>query len=283
MKSNDGSHIPIPGSNVTKPLLIWLAVAGLRVFPPAFARFTTVLLMASALFPLGAAAAGPVLRVGVTANSPPMIFREGKNMAGVEADLARSLGAQLGREVQFIEVPWEDLIDALSEGKIDIIMSSMSVTRARQFRVAFAEPYLRVAQMALVRAPDKYILGPFPLAMTKKTIGVKKATTGDLLVQQEFPKVKRKYFKSGEESAKALTKGSIDLFVDDSTLIWYLAGVYEADGLVVAPMTLSDEVLAWSVNRSNDPLLASVNDFLKKIKASGELDRVLHRWIPKLQ
>jgi polar amino acid transport system substrate-binding protein len=212
-----------------------------------------------------------------------MIFKDGKNMAGVEADCARALGQALGREILFIDMPWEDLIDALNESKIDIIMSSMSMTRARQFRVAFSDPYLRIGQMALVRADDKYLVGPFYASLGKKIVGVKKATTGDLLMQQEFPKAKRKFYKSGDEAAKALKKGTIDLFIDDSTLIWYLSGVYEADGLVVSPTALDEELLAWAVNRSDAQLLASVNDFLRKSKARGDLDRVLHRWIPKLQ
>jgi ABC-type amino acid transport substrate-binding protein len=255
-------------------------------------RLTTALLISAGLLltavsgfaATGPAAAGaPALRVGITANSPPMIFKEGKNFVGVEADLARALGQELGREIQFVEVPWEDLIDKLNEGKIDIVMSSMSVTRARQFRVAFSEPYLRIAQMALVRAEEQLSFGPLSTLLSQKTFGVKKGTTGDLLIQQEFPKAKRKFYKSGDEAAKALKKGSIDALIDDSTMIWYLAGLYEAQGLAVAPMTLSDEVLAWAVSRSDAQLLASVNDFLKKAKASGELDRVLHRWIPKLQ
>ena len=225
----------------------------------------------------------PVLRVGVTPNSPPMIIKQGKDIAGLEADFAQALGRALSRDVQFVEVPWEDLIDALDEHKIDIIMSSMSITRARQFRVAFSEPYLRIAQMALVRAEDRYRFAPLSTSMANLAVGVKKATTGDLLVQQEFPKAKRKYYKSGDDAAKALKKGSIELFIDDSTMIWYLAGTYEADGLVVAPMTLSDELLAWGVRRSDAELLASVNEFLGKFKASGELDKVLQRWIPKFQ
>jgi polar amino acid transport system substrate-binding protein len=224
----------------------------------------------------------PPLRVGVAPVSPPMIFKEGPRFVGVEADLAHALGQELGRDVKFVECAWEDLIDALDGDRIDIIMSSMSITRARQFRVAFSAPYLRVGQMALVRADEKYryaLLGAF----VDRTIGVRKATVGDLLVQQEFPRAKRKYFKSDDEAALALSKSKIDMFIDDSSMIWYLAGVYEAKGLAVAPLLLSEEVLAWATRRSDTQLIESANAFLKKIQANGELDRILHRWIPKLQ
>ena len=107
--------------------------------------------------------AAPVLRVGVSPVFPPMVFKQGKELAGVEVDLARALGEKLGRKVTFVELPWEEQIEALSAGRIDIIMSSMSITTARRYVVDFSRPYLLVGQMTLVRREDEhqYLLG-FP-------------------------------------------------------------------------------------------------------------------------
>jgi len=232
---------------------------------------------------LDGAEAPPALRVGVAPVSPPMIFKEGLKVVGLEADFAQALARELGRPVSFVELPWEELIDALTEDKIDIIMSSMSITRARQFRVSFSEPYLRIGQMALVRADEKFKYGLLSKSLADRTVGVRKGTTGDLLVQQEFPRAKRKYFKTDEEGAVALSRGKIDLFIDDSTMIWHLAGVYEAKGLAVTPLVFSDEMLAWGMRRSDTLLQTSVNAFLKKLQSSGEAEQILHRWIPKFQ
>ncbi len=221
------------------------------------------------------------LRVGVAPNLPPMVFKEGGHIVGVEADLAQAVGRELGRSVTFVEFDWPDLIDSLEAGKIDIIMSSMSITRARLTRVVFSDPYLRVGQMALVRGDRRYTL--LGTSFSTQKIGVKKATTGDLLVQQEYPRAKRKYFDSGDEAAKALSKNTIDMYFSDSTMVWYLAGKYEAEGLVAAPMLFSDEVLGWAMRRSEPELLASVNRALKGMAESGELKRIVHRWIPKFE
>jgi polar amino acid transport system substrate-binding protein len=212
-----------------------------------------------------------------------MIFKEGKNLVGVEADFAKALGRELGREIKFVEMPFADLIDALNDNKIDIIMSSMSMTTARQFRVAFSDPYFRVAQMGLVRAEDKYRYALLGNSLADQAIGVKKGTTGDLVAQQEFARSKIKYYDSGEDAAKALKKKKIAMFINDSTLIWYLAGVHEADGLIAAPMLMSDEALGWAMRRSDPELTSAVNAFLKKILANGEYKGIMHRWVPALQ
>jgi len=223
------------------------------------------------------------LRVGVTPTMPPMIFKQAGKLAGVEADLAQAVARELGRPVTFVELPWEELINSLEAGKIDIVMSSMSITPARQTRVTFSTPYLRVGQMALVRADSQFRSVPLGLSLPNQTLGLKKATTGDLLVQQEFPKAKRKYFASGDDAAKALAKKKIDAFISDSPMIWYLAGKYEAQSLVAVQVVYTDETLAWAMRRSDPELVASVNKAAKAIADSGELRRILSRWIPKLE
>jgi ABC-type amino acid transport substrate-binding protein len=231
----------------------------------------------------GFAAESTPLRVGISPVFPPMIYREGKKVVGVEADFAEALGADLGRSIQFVELDWADQIPALADGKIDIIMSSMSITRARQSRVAFARPYLAIGQMALVRRTDtyKYATG-FPVK-PGGAIGVKKGTTGDFLVQQEFPQAKRKYFTSGEEGAKALAKGKIDLFISDSPMISWLEGMNAETGLIAVPYTLSEEFLAWGVNKSNTQLLESVNAALEKLQKSGRANAIIKHWVPNLK
>jgi len=220
----------------------------------------------------------PVLRVGVSPVFPPMVFKQGKELVGVEVDLARALGEKLGRKVLLVELPWEDQIEALSAGQIDIIMSSLSITTARRYVMDFSRPYLVVGQMALVRREDQnhFLLGvpvkpPGP-------VGVLKATTGEFLVQREFPKATRKVFTSAKQAVQALQKKKISLFISDSTLIWYLAGTHSAEGLAAVPAVLTEEQLAWGVRKGNDKLLAAANEFLQQATQDGTLNRTFRRW-----
>ena len=238
--------------------------------------------LALTLSPLNQAAAADstTLKVGVSPVFPPVICKEGGQIVGIEADFAQELGKELGRSVQFVELPWEDQIPALADGRIDIIMSGMSITRARELRVSFTKPYLGIGQMPLVRREDasKYAFG-FP-SRTDAAIGVIKATTGDFLVQQEFPKNKRKDYKTGEDAAKALMKKRIDIFICDAPTVWWLAGTHEADGLVTVSVLLTDESLAWGVRRSDSALLDSVNRALDKMQKSGRANQILKHWLP---
>jgi len=225
----------------------------------------------------------PSLRVGITPNLPPLAFKQNGKIVGIEADFAQQLGKELGREVKFIELDWEKQIPALLDGKTDIVMSGMTVTKTRQFRVNFCRPYLRSGQMALVRREDlnTYALG-FPMSPSG-VIGVEKATTGDFFVQQEFPTCKRKTFGSGDLAAKALKKKQIGLFISDATTIWWLASENEADGLAAVPIQLTDELLAWAVNKSDPELLSAANKALGKWQQDGTANQLIKRWLPNFQ
>jgi polar amino acid transport system substrate-binding protein len=218
------------------------------------------------------------LRVGVSPVFPPMVFKQGKELVGVEVDLAREFGESLGRKVTFVELPWDEQIASLNAGRIDIIMSSMSITTPRRYVVDFSRPYLTVGQMALVRAEDqhKYLLG-FPIK-PPGDVGVLKATTGEFLVQREFPKAPRKTYKSETDAVQALKKKKIGLFISDSTLIWYLAGTHANDGLIAVPFALSEEQLAWGIRKGDEKLLTTANNFIETVSQNGSLKKIFRRW-----
>jgi len=246
---------------------VWIALllSGFILLLPAFAQETP--------------SEKAVLRVGVSPVFPPMVFKQGRELVGVEVDLARALGKHLGRGVEFVELPWEDQIEALQGKRIDIIMSSMSITPARAFVIDFSQSYLAIGQAPLVRREDQmtYALGiPYN---SDKAVGVLKATTGEFLVQRDFPKLRRKTFRSEADAVQALKKKKIDLFITDSTLVWYLAGVHANEGLAAAPISLTKEQVAWGIRKGDDRLLAAANDFLQKASQDGTLNQVARRWM----
>ena len=254
-----------------------------------------VIICISMLFVFGCAATGVstpdansvttskrVLRVGITANAPPLIFRKGDKIQGLEADLAQELGASLGKSVQFVDLKWEDLIPALLDNKIDIIMSGLSVTKMRKVRVAFTEPYLNSGLKAMIRGKD---LSKYPSLIMFKylkepTIGVEKGTTADFLVQQAFKSTKRVLLSSPEKAAQALVKEKIDVFIHDAPVIWWLAAEKESDGLIPVPKFLSREDIAWAVRHEDKELLDSANAFIAKWKNDGRLKALISQWVP---
>ncbi len=259
----------------------------------AVLNYVRVFLMI-AVFVSFAACAGPtpapgpsaaVLRVGVCANSPPVIFSQPDGTcAGFEAELARGLAAALGKSVYFVECSWEGLIPALLENRIDIIMSGMTVTASRSVRVAFTEPYMRSGQAALTTNPRALRFHSRAALMSLPArIGTEKGTTGEIVANQFFAVAESVTFNNPEKGVKALLDGRVDVFMHDAPVVWWYASQYETRGLAALPFFITEEDIAWAVRKDDAALLAGANGFLSAWKDDGRLQALLQRWLPNMQ
>ncbi len=224
------------------------------------------------------------LRVGVTPDYPPLVFEEGEYVAGAEVDLARALGKELNRPVEFVTLKREEQLTALNDGRADIIMSGVSVTRARQLRALFSNPYLQNQIRAIFRRADAYQFQSYnDVISTTARIGFLPGTTAAIFVQNNCPDAQKIPLQYRRDAVFWLTDGGrIDLYVDDIFALAQMVSEHEAL-LAYLPGALVVEDLAWPVAPSNQALLDQVNQILARWKTDGSLDRTLQRWMPYLK
>lgn len=228
----------------------------------------------------GQAPGNPIL-VGVTPNYPPVIFKTNEQITGLEADLARRLAAELNRPVEFVEMSWERQIPALLEGKIDIIMSGMTITQARQVRIAFSQPYLTSGLMIAFAADNASKYTSLQNIMEYvPAVGFVAGTTGEVYARDKFRDGNRMVpVKSANEAALALKNRRIDIFVYDAPSIVWIVSENEAE-LKLLPEMLNIEYLGWGLRRDDRELLAEVNALLSKWKNDGTLKQTILKWLP---
>jgi polar amino acid transport system substrate-binding protein len=226
-----------------------------------------------------------VLRVGVSTNAPPLIYKQGFEVVGLEAELAKKFGDYLGKSIAFVELDWEEQIPALLANKTDIIMSGMTITKMRLIRIEFSEPYFRTGQMALARnkyrkmIPQNYYGIRGMSIMTR--FGVVKGTVGETFVQKNFGQAKKIVpYKTSRQAVDDLLKGRIDVLIHDGPIILMLAAENENKGLAEIPSLLSEDYLAWGIRKNDPELLAAANNFVDMMIKENKLDPIINRWIP---
>jgi polar amino acid transport system substrate-binding protein len=221
------------------------------------------------------------LRVGVTPNAPPLIFKQANEIVGLEADFARELAKYLDKKLRFVELKWEDQIPALLENRIDIIMSGMTRTALREVRISFTNRYLESGQMALIRREDaaRFSTGIFSLS-TSSAIGVIENTFGEYFVDERYSSVEKKTFSTPQAAVKAVIEKKIDMFIYDGPMVLYLASENENKGLTALFALLTKEDLAWGVRKDNTDLLNSANSFLRNPENEEKLRKMTQYWIP---
>ncbi len=221
------------------------------------------------------------LRVGLSADYPPLDFKQDGRIVGIEVDNSRAVGEFLGRRVELVEIPFAQLIPALLQGRIDVIMSGMSVTPGRAAQVTFTDSYLQVGQMAIVHR-DK--VGSFaqPWAIYREgvRIGVEPGTTGAEFAERELKDAVVSFFDNPAAAFDGLRRDKIDLFIHDAPTSWQLANARGNDDLLSLYNPLTEESLAWAVRPADAELARELNRALRVMKSNGTLQYILNRWIP---
>ena len=226
----------------------------------------------------------PTLKVGVSTNAPPFAYKAGGQLQGLEVDFARQLAAHLNREAILVEIPWDQQLSSLESGKIDIIMSGMTITPKRQYRALFTKPYMKSGQILLVRTPEaqRYSSGIVSLMGSEPAIGTIQGTTGDLFITRTINRPRLTRFLTSSQAVEALKKEEIDVLVHDAPIVCHYAAITQDVQLTPILQFGTEEYLAWAVNKTDRNLADAANGFLEVIARSGQLSTTIHRWIPYL-
>jgi ABC-type amino acid transport substrate-binding protein len=218
--------------------------------------------------------------VGVASTAPPFAFRQGEQLVGLEVDFAHALASALGRPLELREIAWEDLIPALLADRIDLIMSGMTITPARQVRIAFSEPYLRSGLLAAIRRGDdsRYPTGKSVLSRAQ-SIGVVANTTGDRFVREQARGTVVLAYPTPYAAAKELAQGRLDAVIDDApVMLWYVSSNESTLSPVLDP--LNQEDIGWGMRQGDAELRAAVSGVLARWRTDGTRERLLTQWIP---
>ena len=120
-------------------------------------------------------AAGKLV-VGTSADYAPYeSIDESGAFVGYDMDLIRAVGEKLGVEVEIQDMPFDTLIAAVQEGKIDAVIAAMQATAERDQQVDFTIPY-RMTKDAFVAVGDSTLVIEKPEDAAGKSIGAQTGT-----------------------------------------------------------------------------------------------------------
>ncbi|MGC4018339.1 MAG: basic amino acid ABC transporter substrate-binding protein [Muricomes sp.] len=213
------------------------------------------------------------LVMATNAEFPPYEFYEGKEVVGIDADIAKAVAEELGMKLEIEDMAFDSIITAVSGGKADIGAAGMTVTEDRLKNVDFTDTYATATQVIIVK-DGSTLAGPDDL--TGKKVGVQLGTTGDIYADDIEDATVERYNK-GFEAVQALQQGKIDAVIIDGEPA--KAFVAEADGLKILDEAFTEEEYAIAVKKGNDELKDKINGALAKLKDSGKLDEIVAKYI----
>jgi len=160
--------------------------------------------------------------VGTSADYPPYesIDAEGK-FVGFDMDLMRAIAEKLGVEVEFQDMPFDSLIAAVQEGKIDVVIAAMQSTPERDETVDFSMDY-RPTKDAFLGAADSTIELTTGLDAAGHSIGAQTGTVQESWIQSALvdagltPADQVFSYERADQGGLDVQNGRIDLLLIDA-------------------------------------------------------------------
>jgi len=219
------------------------------------------------------------LVVGTSATYPPLTFKtKGGVVSGFDMDLARAIAASMDVRLRVEVIPFDELIPALEKGRIDMIISSMTITAERNLRIAFVGPYFISGQSILTtKTAAMDISSPADVNKAGFSIAVPRGTTTEMIAKNMLPKADRIPAASTDEALKMLVDGKVKAMMADFPYVTVEAIRYRDKGLV-SNQPFTSEPLGIAV-RPNDPLLVNfLENLLGTMRGNGLLNALTQRW-----
>jgi polar amino acid transport system substrate-binding protein len=220
------------------------------------------------------------LVVGTAAGMPPlnMTTKDGE-IIGLDADLSRYLADAMEVKLRLVPMAFEELLAALEAGKVDTVISGMTMTAYRNRRVAFVGPYLisgkglltQQATLAAINTPEAIDLAEVRLT------ALAGSTSADF-VRTVTPRAQFVPAQDYDVAVKMVIDGRVDAMVADQPICLVSVARYPDQGLlaVIAPLTYEPIGIALP---PNDLLFINlVGNFLTGLQGSGTLGRLKDQW-----
>jgi len=220
------------------------------------------------------------LRVGTSGAQPPfsLVSKTG-DLIGFDIDLANLIADAMGVEVTFVQKPFGQLLDTLEKGEIDIIMSGMTMTPARNLRVAFVGPYMVSGKSILTTSTALAKIdeaGDIDQSQVKM-VALKGSTSQDF-VMEVWPRMQLTVTDDYDEAINLVREGKVGAMVADFPICALSVMRYPDDGFATLTQPLTLEPMGVAMP-PNDPLFINMmENYLGALQGIGVLDLLEEKW-----
>lgn len=240
------------------------------------------------LFSAGAVFAGGqqegdevVYSAGIEAAFPPWAYAEKGEYKGIVVDAVRAIEELEGFTVEYKDLPWPSLIPALEQGKIDMVVTGLSVTCERAKILDYTVPFFALKDVALVAKGSG--LSMEEAVGDGARIGVQAGSTQHDYVEANIVNkksgVKLSTYEDFLMAVDDIDAGRLDsVVVDRLSALQYIE---KGNPLEIAGELPNDRSVAMAVGKG-DPnnLLAKLNRGFVKIYENGTWEQILRSYLP---
>ena len=216
--------------------------------------------------------------IGVTPYAPMNYLDESGAWTGFDTEFAIAVCEKLGVTPQFIEIVWETKEIELNAKTIDCICNGMTIDPERALNMNISLPYVKNAQVIVVRADSAYastadLIGK-TLVAEIGSAGESQLADNDDLAQADYIGMTKQI-----DCLLEVKAGTADAAVLDWTLAKSMVGegTDYADLKMIDGLELGEEEYGIGFRKDSD-MTAKVNAVIKELVADGTLPALAEKY-----
>jgi polar amino acid transport system substrate-binding protein len=221
------------------------------------------------------------LTIGSDCDYPPFIYLENGKPAGFEYELLEAIAKDMGLTLEYLPPQnFDTLITSVQcGGKMDLSVSSQTITEERLESIDFCTPYFDSNQAVVTLKTSAYKSSS---DLTGKTVGAQSGTTGEMWANENISGSTVKGYNQTSEGLAALQAGDIEaLIFDEPVAAEQVAATYtDCQIIEVIP---TGESYGFGVSKDNPALKDKVNASLKNLMDNGTYNTIFKKYFPDLQ
>lgn len=208
----------------------------------------------------------------------PFVFQNSSNQyTGIDMDLIKAIAEDQGFEIEITNPGFDAAINAVQSGQADGMIAGMSVTDARKETFDFSDSYYTANTILGVK--ESSTIASYE-DLKDKTVGVKNGTASQTFLTENQSKYgyKIKTFADGASMYDSLNTGSIDAVMDDEPVLKYSISQGQKLKTPIEGTPIGET--AFAVKKGSNPeLIEMFNNGLANLKASGEFQKILDKYL----
>jgi polar amino acid transport system substrate-binding protein len=225
----------------------------------------------------------PLRLACIDADAPPLfgLNDEANGRPGFEPAVARLIADELGRPLEWVFVPWNDMLPSVQRHEVDAVLCGQGIIPSREEQVDFTRPYGVFHEGVLIRRGDG-VTGPGDL-VGKRVAAI--ADSANMALAESFEGAVVVPF-GGEtddvyaDMLAALRSKEVDAVVDDDVVFVPLGQTDPTYELAFTVETGN----RWGIGVAKDrpETLAELDGALAAVIADGRHRAAWDEWLPTL-
>ncbi|MGI4893797.1 MAG: amino acid ABC transporter substrate-binding protein [Janthinobacterium lividum] len=224
----------------------------------------------------GSATSAAALTFGTEGTYSPFSYHDtsSNELVGYDIDVAKAVGKQLGRKVEFSENTWDAMFAGLEAKRYDAVANQVSITPERQSKYAFSTPYTVSTGVVVTRADDTSVTS---LADIKGKTSAQ-STTSNWAQTATDAGATVVGVEGFTQAVTLLKQGRVDVLVNDNLAVLDYLKTSGDTGIKIAAETPGRTEQAFAFRKDETQLATQVSGALTALRADGTLAKISQTW-----